>query len=385
MIIGFYRFDPSIPFSTPSTPGFTLWKEILRFIEEKVNFQLRISWERGPLIGGGMHQAGIIGMGSYVPDRILTNRDLEQMVETSDQWILERTGIRERRIAGEHESNVTMGRHALERAIEKAGIDPEDIDMVVMGTNTGDPVWPSSAGHVAQLLNLRKNIPFFDLQAGCTGFNYSLAVAEQFVKSGQYKTIAVIGSDKLSAITDYEDRETCVLFGDGAGAVILQRIATEGIIRSHLGGSYQSRRTLELRRKGDNGDQFMWMDGKKVYAFAKKAMEESCLRVLDPDRTASREKLRALLSEVDGIVPHQANLRIIHSAAQGLESRLGLSEGAVKKKMVITIHKYGNNSTASIPLALDESFREGRFRRGDLVILVGFGAGLTYGANLVRL
>jgi 3-oxoacyl-[acyl-carrier-protein] synthase-3 len=332
-----------------------------------------------------MHQAGIIGMGSYVPERVLTNHDLEKMVETSDQWILERTGIRERRIAGENETNVTMGRHALERAIEKADIDPADIDMLVVGTNTSDPVWPSSAGHIAQLLNLRKTIPFFDLQAGCTGFNYSLATAEQFVKSGQYKTVAVVGSDKLSAITDYEDRETCVLFGDGAGAVVLQRRATEGIIRSHLGGAYQSRHTLELRKKGSNGARFMWMDGKKVYAFAKRAMEESCLRVLDPDRTANRESLCALLNQVDGIVPHQANLRIIHSAAEELESRLGLPDGAVKKKMVITIEKYGNNSTASIPLALDESFREGRLRRGDLVILVGFGAGLTYGANLVRL
>ena len=331
------------------------------------------------------HHVGIIGTGSYVPEKILTNYDLEKMVQTSDKWILERTGIRERRIAGEEETNVTMGRLALARAIENAGIEPTDIELLVAGTNTTDPVWPSAAGHIARLLNLRRNMPFFDLQAGCTGFNYALATAELFVKSGQYKTVAVVGSDKLSAITDYKDRNTCVLFGDGAGAVILQRRAREGIIRSHLGGEYRSRDHLILRRNGDNGHRFMWMEGKKVYAFAKRAMAESCLRVLDPDATASKEELAERLTRVDRIIPHQANVRIIHSAAEHLESRLELPAGAVKEKMIITIEKYGNNSTASIPLALDESFRERKIRSGDLIILVGFGAGLTYGANLVRL
>jgi 3-oxoacyl-[acyl-carrier-protein] synthase-3 len=332
-----------------------------------------------------MHHVGIIGTGSYVPERVLTNHDLEKMVQTSDKWIMERTGIRERRIAGEEETNVTMGRLALERAIESARIEPTEIDMLIAGTNTTEPVWPSASGHIARLLSLRKNIPFFDLQAGCTGFNYALAMAEQFVKSGQYKTIGVVGSDKLSAITDYKDRNTCVLFGDGAGAVVLQRRAKEGIIRSHLGGEYRLRDHLVLRRNGDNGNRFMWMDGKKVYAFAKGAMAESCLRVLDPDGTASNKELAALLDQVDRIIPHQANARIIHSAAEVLESRLELPHGAVRNKMIVTIEKYGNNSTASIPLALDESFREGKLQAGNLVILVGFGAGLTYGANLVRL
>jgi 3-oxoacyl-[acyl-carrier-protein] synthase-3 len=332
-----------------------------------------------------MHHVGIIGTGSYVPERILTNHDLEKMVATSDKWIVERTGIRERRIAAEDETNVTMGKLALERAIENAHIDPKEIDMLVMGTNTTEPVWPSAGGHVARLLNLRKNIPFFDLQAGCTGFNYSLAVAEQFVKSGQYKTIAVVGSDKLSTITDYEDRNTCVLFGDGAGAVILQRRVQEGIIRSHLGGQYRLRDTLVLRNNGDNSHRFMWMEGKKVYAFAKTAMADSCLRVLDPGEIASKQELCSLLNQVDKIIPHQANARIIKSAAENLEAKLELPDGTVKNKMIVTIEKYGNNSTASIPLALDESVREGTLKAGDLVILVGFGAGLTYGANLLRL
>jgi 3-oxoacyl-[acyl-carrier-protein] synthase-3 len=332
-----------------------------------------------------MHHVGIIGTGSYVPEKVLTNHDLEKMVQTSDRWILERTGIRERRIAGEDETNVTMGRIALERAITNAEIDPSEIDMLVVGTNTTEPVWPSAAGHIAHLLNLHRNIPFFDLQAGCTGFNYSLAMAEQFVKSGQYKTVAVVGTDKLSAITDYEDRNTCVLFGDGAGAVVLRRRAKEGIIRSHLGGHYKLRDTLVLRQSRNNNHRVMWMEGRKVYAFAKGAMAQSCLRVLDPDGTAGRKEIRALIDQVDKIIPHQANARIIKSAAEDLESRLGLPHGAVENKMIVTIEKYGNNSTASIPLALDESFREGNLRIGDLVILVGFGAGLTYGANLVRL
>jgi len=332
-----------------------------------------------------MPHVGIIGTGSYVPHRVLTNHDLERMVDTSDKWIFERTGIRERRIAADEETNVSMGRIALERAIKNAHIDPSDIEMLVVGTNTTEPAWPSAAGHIAHLLNLHKNIPFFDLQAGCTGFNYSLAVAEQFVKSGHYKTVAVVGSDKLSAITDYKDRNTCVLFGDGAGAVVLQRRTKEGIIRSHLGGEYRSRDTLVLRTNGDPGRPVMWMEGKKVYVFAKRAMAESCLRVLDPRGTATPKRLRELLNRVDKIIPHQANARIIISAAEELESRLDLPEGAVKDKMIVTIERYGNNSTASIPLALDESIRKGKFRTGDLAILVGFGAGLTYGANLVRL
>src|SRR4030067_1784542 len=321
-----------------------------------------------------MYQGGIIGTGSYVPERVLTNHDLEKMVDTSDKWILERTGIHERRIAAEDETNVTMGRLALERAIENARIDPTEIEMLVVGTNTTEPVWPSAAGYIAHLLNLYKNIPFFDLQAGCTGFNYSLAMAEQFVKSGQYKTVAVVGSDKLSAITDYKDRNTGVLFGDGAGAVVLRRRAKEGIIRSYLGGEYKLRDTLVLRNHADNSRRFMWMNGNRVYAFAKGAMAESCLRVLDPDRTAGKKELRALFNHVDRIIPHQANERIINSAAEHLESKLDLPEGAVKNKMIVTIDKYGSNSTASIPLALDESFREGKLRTGDLVILVGFGA-----------
>src|SRR4030065_550037 len=191
-----------------------------------------------------MTYSKILGTGSYIPEKVLTNYDLEKMVETSNKWILERTGIRERRIAGEEETNVTMGQLALERAIKNARIDPTEIEMLVVGTNTTEPVWPSAAGHIAHLLNLYKKIPFFALQAGCTGFNYSLAMAEQFVKSGQYKKVAGVGSDKLSAITNYKDRNTCVLFGDGAGAVVLRRRATEGIIRSHLGGEYKLRQTL---------------------------------------------------------------------------------------------------------------------------------------------
>src|SRR4030043_618548 len=179
-----------------------------------------------------MHHVGIIGTGSYIPERVLTNYDLEKMVQTSDKWILERTGIRERRIASEEETNVTMGRIALERAIENSGIRREEIEFLVVGTNTTEPVWPSASGHIANLLGLRKDLPFLDVQAGCTGFNYALSVAEMSIKGGQYRTVAEIGTDKLSATTDYQDRNTCVLFGDGAGGGILHHRTRQGIIGS---------------------------------------------------------------------------------------------------------------------------------------------------------
>jgi len=332
-----------------------------------------------------MHHVQIIGTGSYVPERILTNDHLTEMVDTSDRWIIERTGIRERRIAAEEESNVTMGKVALERAIENALIHREEIELVVVGTNTTEPVWPSASGHIANLLGLRKNLSFFDVQAGCTGFNYALSVGEMAVKAEQYRTVAVVGTDKLSAITNYQDRNTCVLFGDGAGAVILRQGAEEGIIRSHLGGNAMARDLLILSKSNGNGNGVIAMEGPKVYAFAKRVMVESCLRVLDPTGAASKSELRALFNQVTKIIPHQANARIIRGAAEDLESRLGLPDGEAQDKMIVTIERYGNNSTASIPLALDESLRNGELKKGDLVIMVGFGAGLTYAANLVRL
>jgi 3-oxoacyl-[acyl-carrier-protein] synthase-3 len=332
-----------------------------------------------------MFHARIIGTGSYVPERVLTNYHLGEMVDTSDKWIVERTGIRERRIAGGHETNVTMGGIALERAIEHSGIRRDEIDCLVVGTNTTEPVWPSASGHIANLLDLRKDMPFLDIQAGCTGFNYALSVADMSIKAGQYRTVGVVGTDKLSAITDYQDRNTCVLFGDGAGALILRQSAHEGIIRSHLGGNAKSRDLLVLSKKGGIGSGYIWMEGRKVYTFAKRVMVESCVHVLDPSGTAGKRELRALFGQVTKIIPHQANERIIMAAAEELESRLELPDGEAKNKMIVTIEHYGNNSCASIPLALDLSLRAGKLKKGDLVIFVGFGAGLTYAANLVRL
>jgi 3-oxoacyl-[acyl-carrier-protein] synthase-3 len=332
-----------------------------------------------------MYQASIIGTGSYVPERILTNHHLKEMVDTSDKWIVERTGIRERRIAGNGETNVSMGKIALERAIEDSEIQSEEIEFLVVGTNTTEPVWPSAGGHIANLLDLRKDMPFVDVQAGCTGFNYALSIAEMSIKAGQYKTVGVVGTDKLSAITDYQDRNTCVLFGDGAGALILKRSAGEGIIRSHLGGNSKLRDLLILSKKDGAGNGYILMEGRKVYTFAKRAMVESCLRVLDPSGTAGKDKLRDLFQQVTKIIPHQANARIIMGAAEDLESKLELPDGEAKNKMIMTIEQYGNNSCASIPLALDLSLRAGTLKKGDLVIFVGFGAGLTYAANLVRL
>jgi 3-oxoacyl-[acyl-carrier-protein] synthase-3 len=332
-----------------------------------------------------MHHVSIIGTGSYVPVRILTNHHLKEMVDTSDKWIIERTGIRERRIASEEETNVTMGKTALERAIENSGVRSEEIEFLVVGTNTTEPVWPSASGHIANLLDLRKDLPFLDVQAGCTGFNYALSVAEMSIKSGQYHTVAVIGTDKLSAITDYQDRNTCVLFGDGAGALILRKSESEGIICSHLGGNARSRDLLILSKRDGMGNGYIKMEGRKVYTFAKRAMVESCFRVLDPSGKAGKEELRERFKKVTKIIPHQANARIIMGAAEEFESRLDLADGEAKNKMIVTIELYGNNSCASIPLALDLSLRAGTLKKGDLVIFVGFGAGLTYASNLVRL
>src|SRR4030067_2586249 len=206
-----------------------------------------------------------------------------------------------------------------------------------------------------------------------------------FIKAGQYRTVAVVGTDKLSAITDYQDRNTCVLFGDGAGALILRQSANEGIIRPHPGGNAKSRDLLVLSKKDGIGNGYIKMEGRKGYTFAKRAMVESCFHVLDPSRTAGKRELRALFEQVANIIPHQANARIIMGAAEDLESRLEVPDGEAKNKMIVTIEHYGNNSCASIPLALDMSLRAGKLRKGDLVIFVRFGAGLTYAANLVRL
>ena len=259
------------------------------------------------------------------PERILTNHHLMEMVDTSDRWIIERTGIRERRIAGEEETNVTMGKIALERAIENARIEPEEIEFLVVGTNTTEPVWPSASGYIANLLGLRKNLSFFDVQAGCTGFNYALSVGEMSVKSGQYRTVAVIGTDKLSAITDYRgSKHLCSFWGWSGRGHPSAESREDGIIRSHLGGNARARDLLILAKKNGNGQGVIWMEGPKVYAFAKRVMVESCLRVLDPEGTAGKEKLRALFHQVTKIVPHQANARIILGAAEELESQLEL-------------------------------------------------------------
>ncbi|BAF59926.1 3-oxoacyl-(acyl-carrier-protein) synthase III [Pelotomaculum thermopropionicum SI] len=323
-------------------------------------------------------RAGIAGVGCYLPDRVLTNAHLEEMVETSDEWIITRSGIRERRIASPDQATSDLAVIAAGRALAAAGIGPEEVDMVIVATNTPDMFFPATACLVQDRIGA-KRAGAFDLAAGCTGFIYAMAVGSQFISTGASRTVLVIGAETLSRVTNWEDRNTCVLFGDGAGAVVLRPSADEsGILAFKLysdgskgpllmmpaGGSRRpaTRETVEEKL------HYIHMNGREVFKFAVRIMEDAVAEVLDA--TGLKE------SEVDFFIPHQANIRIIDSAAK----RLGLP----MDKVLVNVDRYGNTSTASIPLALEEAWRGGRIKKGDNIVMVGFGAGLTWGAMVIR-
>jgi len=326
-----------------------------------------------------MHGAIIIGTGSALPEKRLTNDDLSKMVETNDQWIVQRTGIRERRIAVDGETTATLGTAAARKAIAAAGIDAAEIDLVVCATITPEMVFPSTACFISAELGL-KDIPAFDLSAACSGFIYALATGANFVKAGQSKTALVIGAETLSRATDYTDRSSCILFGDGAGAVLLRRDADtrRGLIYTSLHADGHGAEVMKYvpgsrhpinQALIDGRQQFMQLKGREVYKFAVVKFEELI-----------REAMRAceLTPETLGlIVPHQVNQRIIDSAME----RLGLGP----EKVFVNIDRYGNTSAASIPIALDEALRAGRIAKGDAVVFVAFGAGLTWGSAVVRI
>ncbi len=323
-------------------------------------------------------RARIVGTGSYVPEKVLTNQDLEGMVDTSDEWITTRTGIKERRITCNGEASSTLAACASQRALEMAGISPEELDLIVVGTITPDMIFPSVACLVQDKIGAKKAVAF-DVFAGCTGFIYALSIADNFIKTGSYQKVLVIGAENMSKIADYQDRRTCVLLGDGAGVAVLVREEGErGVISTHLhsDGSYAN---LLYQPGGgtaipathesiDNRLHYLKMDGNKLFKIAVKSLEESVLETLAFNNIKN--------SEIDLLIPHQANLRII----QAIAKRLDLPE----EKVYVNIHKYGNTSSASIPIALDEANREGRIKEGDLLIFNAFGAGLTWGAALVR-
>ncbi|HOA99493.1 MAG TPA: beta-ketoacyl-ACP synthase III [Candidatus Atribacteria bacterium] len=319
----------------------------------------------------------ILGTGSSVPERIITNFDLEKMVDTSDEWITTRTGIKERRIAQEEESTSTFALLAAQRALQAAQVSPEELDLIIVATVTPDMLFPATACLLQRELKAHKAASF-DLEAGCTGFVYALSLAEKYLRGGGGEKALVVGAETLSKILDWEDRSTCVLFGDGAGAAVLGLSEEEGIIATYLGSDGGGAHLLELpagcSRMPASLDtvnsrlHYIKMNGNEVFKFAVKIMEEASLEVI--------KRGQVEIDEVSLFIPHQANIRIINSAAK----RLGIPE----EKVFVNVHKYGNTSSASVPLALDEAYREGKIKRSDLVLLVGFGAGLTWGSALIR-
>ncbi|GIP52166.1 beta-ketoacyl-ACP synthase III [Paenibacillus vini] len=324
-----------------------------------------------------LRSIGIVGFGKYVPEKVLTNADLEKMVETNDEWIVSRTGIRERHIAAPEQATSDLAYEAAVRALESAGMAAEDLELIIVATVTPDMTFPSTACILQDKLGAKKAAAF-DLSAACSGFVYSMATANGFLQTGMYNNALIIGADTLSRITDYTDRNTCVLFGDGAGAVVLGEVPQgRGFLSFDLGAEGAGGPLLKLEGGGSRlpasqetvqgGKHFIYMNGREVFKFAVRVMGTATEEVL---RKAGKTK-----EDIDLFVPHQANIRIIQSAMQ----RLDLPE----EKCVINVDKYANTSAASIPLALVEAAEEGRIKEGDTVLLVGFGGGLTWGASVL--
>ncbi|MBD8838073.1 ketoacyl-ACP synthase III [Paenibacillus sp. CFBP 13594] len=324
-----------------------------------------------------LRPVGIIGTGKYVPEKILTNSDLEKMVDTNDEWILSRTGIKERHIAAPEQATSDLAYEAAIKALESAGMTGSDLDLIIVATITPDSSFPSTACILQDKLGA-KGAAAFDLSAACSGFVYGLASATSFIQSGMYNNALVIGADCLSRITDYTDRNTCVLFGDGAGAVVVGEVPEgRGFKAFDLGAEGAGGSLLQMEGGGsrlpataetvENKKHYINMNGREVFKFAVRVMGTATIEVL---RKAGMER-----TDVDLFVPHQANIRIIQSAMQRLE--------LPEEKVVVNVDKYANTSAASIPLALVEAAEEGRMKAGDTVLMVGFGGGLTWGASVL--
>lgn len=316
----------------------------------------------------------IIGTGSYLPPKILTNADLEKKVDTSDAWIVERTGIRERRIAGPDETTGTMAVAAARQALAAAGIQPSEIDLIIVATTTPDLVFPATACSVQEQLGIH-GCPAFDVQAVCSGFVYALSIADKFIRTGSSRRALVIGSETFTRILNWNDRGTCVLFGDGAGAVVLAASEEPGILSSHLhaDGQYQNLLCVPSGvSKGYDkviaGQAYVTMAGSEVFKLAVTVLGQ----VVDEALAANNMQR----SDIDWLVPHQANIRIIN----GMARKLGLP----MERVVVTVDRHGNTSAASIPLALDEAVRDRRIKKNDVVLLEGVGGGFTWGSVLLK-
>jgi 3-oxoacyl-[acyl-carrier-protein] synthase-3 len=321
-----------------------------------------------------MTYARITGTGGYLPENVMTNHDIEKIVDTSDQWIRDRTGIEQRHIVAEGQTTVDLAEIASRRAIEAAGIEAQDIDLIIFATSTPDKIFPSSACILQARLDIHGS-PAFDIQAVCTGFIYALAIAEKFIKTGTSKKALVVGAEVFSRILNWKDRSTCVLFGDGAGAVILEASEETGILSTHIHADGQYENLLLVPHGiGDGydkvkaGEAFVEMKGNEVFKMAVNTLG----RIVDETLAANN----MMKSDIDWLVPHQANIRIISATAKKLKMSMD--------QVVVTVNTHGNTSAASVPLALDVAVRDGRIKPNELLLLEAFGGGFTWGAILVR-
>jgi 3-oxoacyl-[acyl-carrier-protein] synthase-3 len=316
--------------------------------------------------------ATLLGTGGYLPEHILTNQEISKTVDTNDEWIVERTGIRERRIAGKEESASSMAEMAARQAIEAAGLQPDDIDLIVVGTGTPDRIFPSTACLLQHRLNIRK-CAAFDVQAACSGFIFALSVADQYIRAGSSRHVLVVGTELNSRLVDWTDRSTCILFGDGAGAVVLGVSDRPGIMSTHIHSDGQYQDLLYAPNPVHDATQnsprqYLQMQGNEVFKVAVNTLG----RIVD--ETLAENGLDK--SDIDWLVPHQANIRIITATAKKL--RMSMDQ------VVVTVEKQGNTSAASIPLALNEAIRDGRIQRGQTVLMEAFGGGFAWGSALLR-
>ncbi len=322
-------------------------------------------------------RSGILGMGKAVPKNILTNSDLEKMVDTTDEWIKTRTGIVERRIARDDETTLDLAYEASLEALSAAGVSAEDLDLIIVATVTPDMVFPATACMLQEKIGARK-AGAFDLEAGCSGFVYGMIVADQFIRTGVYEKILVVGAETLSKITDWQDRNTCVLFGDGAGAAVMGPVKKGGMLSFDMGSDGSGGKCLDMPAGGslmpathetvEKRLHYVRMDGNQVFKFAVKVMGKTALEAL--------KKAELGTEDIDLLIPHQANIRIIESSAK----RLKLPD----EKVFVNLEKYGNTSSASIPIALYEAKEQNLLKNDQIIVLVGFGAGLTWGAAVLH-
>ena len=321
-----------------------------------------------------MTYARIAGVGSYLPEKVVTNHDLAKTMDTSDEWIRERTGIKRRHIAGDNETTSTMGVEAAKRAMAAAGVGAEDIDLIVLGTATPDKIFPSTACIIQRQLGV-KGCPAFDVHAACSGFLYGLDLADRYIKTGGARTALVIGSETLSRITNWEDRGTAVLFGDGAGAIVLQADEEPGILATHIHADGEYEELLQVKQGVSvgfdvtkAGDAYISMEGNAVFRRA--------VATFDNIARETVADLDGHLDDIDWFIPHQANMRIIKAAAKKLQMPM--------ERVIATVDEHANTSGASIPLAMDLAIRDGRIKRGQTLLLAAFGAGFTWGSAMLR-